>query len=70
MLKQRRKELGLTLKEMAERMNVTAPQIHHYEDYTRFPNAKEIITLRNAYQMSDEELIKYLEEINKLEKDK
>lgn len=64
-LKRRRKDLKLTAKEMAMRLDSSPSRVFHYETEMRFPTAPDIWTVMLAYEMTKEELLDWLEYINK-----
>lgn len=64
-LRNKRKELGLTLEQMANKLNSTnLSTIYQYESGRRFPHATQLIRFAKAYQLTDEELVQWLRYIN------
>ena len=61
----RRKQLGYTALEIAKKLNASVSRVHHYEKERRYPLAVDIWSLKEVYQMSNEELLEWLEYINK-----
>ena len=68
MLKQRRKELNMTLKEMSQKIGLKYNTLSQYENNIQFPHATIIMDVAKAYELSDEEIIIWLKEINKIKK--
>lgn len=64
-LKNRRHQLKLTMEELGRRMGSSKSRINNYERGVRFPVACEIWLLKQAYEMTDDELLSWLEYINK-----
>ena len=64
MLKDKRQKLSLTTSEIAEIVGVSEATISYYENYQRFPNITKLITIQEAYKLSDEELLEYIKECN------
>lgn len=65
-LRDKRKELGLTLDQMAKKLNAkNIGTIYQYESGRRFPHATQLIKIARAYQITDEELIEWLKYIEK-----
>lgn len=64
-LLRRRKELKFTAEEMARKLNSSVSRIHHYEKERRYPSAVDIWSIKEIYQMTTDELLDWLEYINK-----
>ena len=72
-LKKRRKELGLSQWQMADKLNLTSNTankvILRWEKGQAFPECSKFWDLKEAYQLTDEELIQWLKYINDIKKD-
>lgn len=69
-LKKKRLELCLTKEDISNKINIKLSTIKHYETGERNPTVKDIIYLcRVGYQMSNEEIIEYLEYLDKIRKE-
>lgn len=56
-LKDLRKQAGLSAKEVAERLGVSAPTIYHYENGECYVSIDRIIPLAELYGASEREII-------------
>ena len=66
MLKEKRRNvLKINRKEMADRLGVSFETVTHYEQGRVYPKARQIWKLKEAYQLTDEELVQWLKEISK-----
>ena len=63
-LKNKRKSLGYTLEEMSRKLFVDKSTVHNYESGKRFPSAIMLHSLKQAYELSNDELAEWLEFIN------
>ena len=67
-LKNRRKELGLSLTDMAKRLGLTGVRadndVYRYETCKIAPKTFDLIKLVEAYELTDSELRAYLKYIN------
>ncbi|MBP3707080.1 MAG: helix-turn-helix transcriptional regulator [Clostridia bacterium] len=70
LLRNKRKELNMTLEDMSKVIKIGIPTISDYEKGKKYPRAENIWRLKEAYQLSDEELLKWIEYINKEKGDK
>lgn len=69
-LKEKRNQLKLTRNEIAKRLNWAERKLQAYELDDRFPNAKEIYYMCTiGYEMGGEEILKYLEYLNRIRKE-
>lgn len=67
-LKNKRQELKMTQKEMALRLGYSLKTIEGYERGIRFPPIDKLMKIARAYQMTNEELIEYIEYCEEKEK--
>ena len=66
MLKTKRREvLKINRKAMSDILNVSVETVTYYEVGRAYPKAKDIWKLKEAYQLTDEELVQWLKEISK-----
>ena len=72
-LKNRRKKLQLTQKEMANKMKLKGDRgdnvIHQWEIGKRLPSVTVLLDLKEAYEMTDAELLQWLKFINQNKKE-
>ena len=60
-LKKKRVSLGLNQTQIADKLNTTVATVNRYEDDKRCPHLKVLMKIARAYQMTNEELIEYIE---------
>ena len=60
-LKKKRMALGLSQSQIADRLNIDTRNVSQYELYNRCPHLKVLMKIARAYQMTNEELIEYIE---------
>lgn len=70
LLRNKRKSLDFTLEDMSKRLNVTITQVAYYEKGKKYPRANDIWKIKEAYQLSDEELLAWLKYIHEKKGDK
>ena len=61
-LKEKRKELGVSADEMAVRMEVSERQVWYWEKYRNNPRADKLLSIMKHYHLSVDELMEYLKE--------
>lgn len=62
MIRARRKELGLTLEEVAEQVGVTPGALSHVESGRRLPDPRNAMAIARALRMDPDELLTLLDE--------
>lgn len=62
-LQQARKRQGLTQTQMAQKLNLSMRAICSYEQQKRHIKICDLLTVAKAYNMSDEEILAYLEQV-------
>ena len=67
-LKKKRMALGLSQSQIADRLNIDTRNVSQYELDKRCPHLKVLIKIARAYQMTNEELIEYIEYCEEKEK--
>ena len=60
-LKEKRQQLELTREEISKRLNVSINTINEWECGRKIPKGYMLIDVAIAYEMTDSELIEYLE---------
>lgn len=70
LLRSKRKELGLNIEQMAKKLGVGNTIVGYYETNKKYPRANDIWKLKEAYELSDEELLKWLKYIHEMKGDK
>ena len=63
LLRKKRKSLGLTVTQMGDRLNMCKSTIGYYETNKRLPDIRKVMDIKEAYRLTDEELLQWLEEI-------
>ena len=56
-IKERRWQMGMTQKELADRLGVTGSAISSYENNTRLPSFEILIKMSRVFHMSTDELL-------------
>ena len=64
LLRSKRKELGLNIEQMAKKLGVGNTIVGYYETNKKYPRAENIWRLKEAYQLSDQELLEFLKFIH------
>ena len=59
-LKEKRRLIGMTREEIANRLNTKLYNINEWESGRVFPKSFFLIDIANAYEMTNDELIEYL----------
>ena len=59
-LKEKRRLIGMTREEIANRLNTKLYNINEWESGRIFPKSFFLIDIANAYEMTNDELIEYL----------
>ena len=59
-LKEKRRLIGITREEIANRLNTKLYNINEWESGRIFPKSFFLIDIANAYEMTNDELIEYL----------
>lgn len=59
-LKEKRKLMGATREEIADRLNTKLYNINEWESGRNFPKSFFLIDIMNAYELTNDELIEYL----------
>lgn len=67
-LKQKRRSLGYSLQQIADKLGVSDVTISRYENCKRFPYITELLAIASAYQLTDEELLQYINFANNYKK--
>lgn len=67
-LKDKRKELGITAEEMARRIEVSERQIWYWEKHRNDPRADKLLSIMKHYHLSIDELMEYLKECEEHDK--
>ena len=70
LLRSKRKELGLNIEQMARKLGVGNTIVGYYETNKKYPKAKDIWKLKEAYELSDQELLAWLKYIHEMKGDK
>ena len=65
LLSQLRKNIGLTQEEASNKLGIKQNTLSQYENGKRKPGYKTLIDMSNLYNKSLEELINYIENLNK-----
>jgi len=69
-LKEKRKDLGLTQQEVADKLNVSRQTISNWEVGKSYPDTPTLIEISNFYNLSLDYMLKgYLNFMKKIEKD-
>lgn len=61
-IRARRKELGLTLEELAERVGVTPGALSHVESGRRFPDPRNAVAIAQALELEPDDVLTLLDE--------
>ena len=59
-LKEKRRLMGITREEIANKLNTKLYNINEWESGRVFPKSFFLIDIANAYEMTNDELIEYL----------
>ena len=59
-LRVKRKEMRLTLEEMSKKLNITLGALANYERDVRRPRFSEIWRIKEAYELTDQELLDWI----------
>lgn len=62
-LKRKRRDMKLTIEDVAEASGLNARTIQCYESAYRNPPAKDILTVAKAYNLTEDEIIEWLKYI-------
>lgn len=62
-LKDKRVSQGITVKQIAQRLDVGIRTIQYYERNEQMPKANHILDVARAYDLTTEEIIDWLEEM-------
>ena len=68
-LRNRRKQLKLSLEDISKKTKVSTAIISQYERNIKYPTATVLYDLKEAYEMTDVELLQWLEFINQNKKE-
>lgn len=68
-LKDKRVSQGLTTKQIAKRLDVGVRTIQYYERNERIPRGNDILDVAEAYDLSIEEMLNWLEEMKNNKKE-
>ena len=64
-LRIKRKQMDLTLEEMSKKLNITKGALANYEKDVRRPRFSEIWKIKEAYELTDQELLDWIKSYNK-----
>lgn len=66
LLRQRRKELGLTLENLAEKVGLTPGALSHIESGRRLPDPRNALRIAGALELPEEDVLRSLDEAHAL----